>query len=101
MIGACYAWLIGYPIAFFITLSRSGKYTGITPLVFIQSTYKSFFVSLLMYASVYLVRLEITQYGWEPYQNLFILIFVGMISYVAFSGLFNRTTMKEILSFVR
>ena len=101
MIGACYAWLIGYPIAFFITLSRSGKYTGITPVVFIQSTYKSFFVSLLMYASVYLVRLEITQYGWEPYQNLFILIFVGMISYVAFSGLFNRTTMKEILSFVR
>lgn len=101
MTGVCYAWLIGYPIAFFITLTRSGKYTGITPIVFIKSIYRSFLASLLMYGSVYLARLEISELEFDSYQNLFILVFVGMISYVAFSLLINRPAMKEVLSFVR
>lgn len=101
MIGVCYAWLIGYPIAFFITLSRSGKYTGITPLVFIKSIYRSLFVSILMYGSVYLARLEIGEYGFESYQSLAILVMVGIISYTIFSILFNRPAIREVLSFVR
>jgi hypothetical protein len=59
------------------------------------------FVSLLIYGSVNLARLEIADLEFSSAQNLFILIFVGIVSYLVFSILFNRPTMKEVLSFVR
>lgn len=101
LLGASLAWLIVYPIHFYITLIMAlpvigmsiGRYIGafITPVIF----------SGIMYIAVIIAREALSPLLLHPILQLIMLIGIGALTYSLLVILFQRKVLFELLSMVR
>ena len=101
LVGVCYAWLIAYPIHFYITMRISLPIIGLKLSRYIrQFIYPAIFAAL-MYAAVILAKQPIAQFITNPIVELIALISIGALSYAVLIFLFYRPAIDELISIAR
>ena len=99
ILGVCYAWVIGYSIAFALFNIIASKHTGITLLSIIKSISPAFLSSLLMLVAVqclyHYVLIEVSIFSF------FISALTGTIIYLSLILLTNMRTCKDIISLIK
>ena len=101
LVGVCYAWLIAYPIHFYITMRISLPIIGLKLSRYIgQFIYPAIFAAL-MYAAVVVAKQPIALYIANPILELIVLISIGAFTYAALVFLFYRSAIDELISMAR
>jgi len=99
ILGVCYAWLIGYPIAFALFNIIASKHTGITLFSIIKSISPAFISSVVMLLSVqslyHYVLIEVS------ILSFIISALTGAIIYLSLISLSNKSTCKDIIAFIK
>ena len=101
LVGVCYAWLIAYPIHFYITMRISLPIIGLNLSRYIgQFIYPAIF-AVLMYAAVVVAKQPIALYVANPILELIVLISIGAFTYAVLVFLFYRSAIDELISMAR
>lgn len=94
VIGVCYAWLIGYPIAFSIFNILASKYTNASLFEIFRCITPAFLNSVLMVVSVKLLYSSLLT---EPnIINLVLSIVAGAVTYLILTLINNKEIFREI-----
>lgn len=96
--GVCVAWLLAYPVVFFITARRGLKALNIPARKYISTIYFPLVASALMLTA--LTVLEKTMIPIKPVISLSILISLGISIYFILTFLFKRDSL-DILKFLQ
>ncbi|MFC1884323.1 lipopolysaccharide biosynthesis protein [Thermodesulfobacteriota bacterium] len=100
LFGICSAWLLVYPIVFYINFSRTARKIGISIFSVILSFIKPLLFSSAMFfvivVSRYIINLEIS----DLYE-LLMLVGIGIIVYSALVIIFDRKYYREVFSLIK
>ena len=100
LIGICLAWLLVYPIVFYINFSRTANKIGISMFSVISSFLKPLLFSSAMFLAIAVSR-EMLIFDLGDSCELIILIVIGMIIYSGLVLLFDRKYYQEVFSFIK
>lgn len=94
--GVCLAWIIAYPIYFVIVLVRSLPAIGVKLSDYFNAIRVALLHASIMYLAVWLAREYTMQFSIPLAAKLFMLIFVGAITYLSLTWFFQRNTLIEL-----
>jgi O-antigen/teichoic acid export membrane protein len=100
--GVSAAWLIAFPLVFFVSLARLGPIVGVGVRAFLAATARPAACGAVMWAAVLLARRRFDAVGWAPsIAQLALLIALGAAVYFAATLLLNRHGLDEAADLVR
>ena len=99
IIGICYAWLFGYPVVFFIEVTRSRIVTKVSIYNILEIIKYPMIASVLMYFIISIIKMILEDLSHGP--SLIIGIIIGMFIYTSFIYIFSKKEMNEVLSLVK
>lgn len=99
ILGVCYAWIIGYSIAFVLFTIIASKHTGITLFSIIKSILPAFLSSVVMLIAVqglfHYLLIEVSIFSF------IISALTGAITYLSLIFITNKSTCKDIIYFIK
>lgn len=98
LLGLSVAWLSVFPLVFVSNIVRCSKYLGVSAGELIAALGRPGGACLLMYAAVALARPTLQ---WPHAVNLVVLVAVGVVAYAAFTFVFNRQGLREVVGLFR
>ncbi len=100
LIGVSFAWLIMFPIVFFIMIYRSENILGITMSSFLESIMQPFFCSMLMYA-ILMFSNHFILTSFDELSRLLIQILLGLLIYLVLLKTILRERFKEVIEVLK
>ena len=91
--GLALAWVVGFPLAYIIVLSRYSKLFQFPLGTFVRSVGKIVSCGAIMVATVFLLKLYLTEINLI---NLFLLVGAGSVSYIISLLVLDRRTLVEL-----
>lgn len=91
--GLALAWVVGFPLAYIIVLSRYSKLFQFPLGAFVRSVGKIISCGAVMVATVFLLKLYLTEINLI---NLFLLVGAGSVSYIISLLVLDRRTLVEL-----
>ena len=100
LLGVCLAWVLVYPLVFFIMIFRAEKTIHISFFQIVSAIYKSVISSAIMYAGVTLMSMLLPA-SWHSAIHLFCLIVTGAAVFVIATWVFHKDGFDEAINLVR
>jgi O-antigen/teichoic acid export membrane protein len=100
IVGVSLAWVVGLPISFAISIMRAEKYLGISLWGVVKEFIRPMICAFFMAGGIYLFR----EYYGQNFENgtmVLLIIFLGIILYLASSAILCRDVFKEMIRFIK
>ncbi len=101
VVGLSIAWLVVFPIVFWVSSLRSLRVVDIPVMNFIREMRVAFLASSFMALLLVFLKWLLLQYGDFNWVSLILLIVSGMTIYVATVWVVDKSTLTEIMALVR
>ena len=100
LIGVSLAWLIMFPVVFFIMIYRSENILGITMSSFLKSIIQPFYCSMLMFA-ILMFSSHFLLISFDELSRLLIQILLGLLVYLVLLKTILRERFKEVIEVLK
>lgn len=100
LLGVSLAWVLAFPLVFFINLSCVVKVYKLSILDVLRSIKRPFLCGLVMFAGVHLLKATLAVGFYIPFK-LGLLVFTGALLYLGLVYLVNRRGMNEVVGLLR